>query len=306
MLRLGVVVSNYNNYSDTIACLKSLEQQTFQDFEVILLDDGSSNDSACRLAAELKNSNRIVFLPQQINRGFAAANNVGIRRALHDGCKDVLLLNSDTVCAPDMLETLLQQTPAGAVACPKMLFLESPREIWFAGGTLDRNTLKARHFGGHQVDKGQYETVKKVNFISFCCVLLPDCVIRKVGMLNEELFMYCEDVDYCIRLADSKVDMWYLPKAKLWHKAGASSNGVISMYYITRNTLSLSNRHCTRFVRWLHGMRALIPSAVRYGTTRLMGRPKGRSYGIYLGTLDFLRGKTGRMDIAIKGMTTRR
>ena len=61
---------------------------------------------------------------------------------------------------------------------------------------------------------------KQVSFITFCCVLLPRQVIEQVGFLDETLFMYCEDVDYCIRLADAGVPLWFLPDAKIWHKAG--------------------------------------------------------------------------------------
>ena len=128
MPKVGIVISNYNGWQDTVQCLASLEKQTCRDFEIILLDDASTNDSVQQLQQRLPANT--VFLPQQANSGFAAVNNVGMRRALADGCDWVLLLNNDTVAAPDFLETLLRQTPAGAVSCPKMLFLDPPDEIW--------------------------------------------------------------------------------------------------------------------------------------------------------------------------------
>ena len=209
MPKVGIVISNYNGWQDTLVCLDSLQKQTYKDFEIILLDDASPNDSVAQLQDKLLANT--VFLPQEQNLGFAAVNNVGMRRALADGCDYVLLLNNDTTVAPDMLETLLRETPAGAVSCPKMLFMDPPDEIWFAGGTLDPATGKVKHLGGHAKDGPAFAQKQQVSFITFCCVLLPRAVIEQVGYLDETLFMYCEDVDYCIRLGQAGVLLWFLP-----------------------------------------------------------------------------------------------
>lgn len=293
MPNVGIVISNYNGWQDTVQCLESLDKQTYRDFEIILLDDASTNDSVEQLRPHLPANT--VFLPQQANIGFAAANNVGIRRALADGCNWVLLLNNDTVAAPDFLETLLRETPEGAVSCPKMLFLDPPDEIWFAGGELDRATGRVKHLGGHEKDGPAFAEKKQVSFITFCCVLLPRNVIERVGFLDETLFMYCEDVDYCIRLADAGVPLWFLPDAKIWHKAGGSAGGMLSVYYITRNTLYLTCKGKSRLYNRAKTVGPLVTGAARYTLTKLLGRKKGRSYGAFRGALDFWRGKMGRM-----------
>lgn len=294
MPNVGIVISNYNGWQDTVQCLESLQKQTYRDFEIILLDDASTNDSVQQLQKHL--TENTVFLPQEANVGFAAANNVGMRRALADGCDWVLLLNNDTVAAPDFLETLLRETPAGAVSCPKMLFLDPPDEIWFAGGELDRATGKVRHLGGHEKDGPAFADKKQVSFITFCCVLLPRQVIEQVGFLDETLFMYCEDVDYCIRLADAGVPLWFLPDARIWHKAGGSAGGMLSVYYITRNTLYLTCKGKSRGYIRARTLPVLIAGAARYALTKLLGRKKGRSYGAFRGALDFWRGRMGRME----------
>lgn len=294
MPNVGIVISNYNGWQDTVRCLESLQKQTCRDFEIILLDDASTNDSVQQLQQHL--TDNTVFLPQQENTGFAAVNNVGMRRALADGCQWVLLLNNDTVAAPDFVETLLRETPAGAVSCPKMLFLDPPDEIWFAGGELDRATGKVKHLGGHEKDGPAYAEKKQVSFITFCCVLLPRQVIERVGFLDETLFMYCEDVDYCIRLADAGVPMWFLPDARIWHKAGGSAGGMLSVYYITRNTLYLTCKGKSPAYIRARTLPVLLTGAARYALTKLLGRKKGRSYGAFRGALDFWRGRMGRME----------
>ncbi len=294
MPNVGIVISNYNGWQDTVQCLESLQKQTYRNFEIILLDDASTNDSVQQLQKHL--TENTVFMPQEANSGFAAVNNVGMRRALADGCDWVLLLNNDTVVAPDFLETLLRETPAGAVSCPKMLFLDPPDEIWFAGGELDRATGKVKHLGGHEKDGPAFAEKKQVSFITFCCVLLPRQVVEEVGFLDETLFMYCEDVDYCIRLADAGVPLWLLPDARIWHKAGGSAGGMLSVYYITRNTLYLTCKGKSALQIRARTLPVLISGAARYALTKLLGRKKGRSYGAFRGALDFWRGRMGRME----------
>lgn len=294
MPNVGIVISNYNGWQDTVQCLESLQKQTYRNFEIILLDDASTNDSVQQLQKHL--TENTVFLPQEANSGFAAVNNVGMRRVLADGCDWVLLLNNDTVVAPDFLETLLRETPAGAVSCPKMLFLDPPDEIWFAGGELDRATGKVKHLGGHEKDGPAFAEKKQVSFITFCCVLLPRQVVEEVGFLDETLFMYCEDVDYCIRLADAGVPLWLLPDARIWHKAGGSAGGMLSVYYITRNTLYLTCKGKSALQIRARTLPVLISGAARYALTKLLGRKKGRSYGAFRGALDFWRGRMGRME----------
>ena len=105
-------------------------------------------------------------------------------------------------------------------------------------------------------------------------MLLPRAVIEKVGYLDETLFMYCEDVDYCIRLAQAGVPMWFLPDAVIHHKAGGSAGGMLSVYYITRNTLYLT---CKGKGAAYAKLKTILPSSpARHATplTKLLGRQK--------------------------------
>ena len=161
---------------------------------------------------------------------------------------------------------------------------------------VDPKTGKVKHLGGHKKDGPEFAEKKQVSFITFCCVLLPRAVIEKVGYLDETLFMYCEDVDYCIRLAQEGVPMWFLPDAVIHHKAGGSAGGMLSVYYITRNTLYLTCKGKSAAYAKLKTILPLLPGAARYALTKLLGRKKGRSYGAFRGAVDFWNGKMGRME----------
>ena len=87
-MQVGIIISNYNGWADTVRCLESLREQPLQDFRIYLIDDASTDDSVARLQAALQPQD--VFLPQKQNLGFAAANNLGVRQALADGADAVL------------------------------------------------------------------------------------------------------------------------------------------------------------------------------------------------------------------------
>ncbi len=131
-------------------------------------------------------------------------------------------------------------------------------------------------------------------------MLLPRAVIERVGYMDEDLFMYCEDVDYCIRLADAGVPLWYIPQAQLWHKAGGTAGGMLSVYYITRNTLYLRCRRCSKVYCWALGLKELVLGGASCAAAALLGHRRGRSYGRWRGAVDFLHGRTGRMAAAAR------
>ena len=90
--------------------------------------------------------------------------------------------------------------------------------------------------------------------------------------------------------------LWFLPDARIWHKAGGSAGGMLSVYYITRNTLYLTCKGKSRGYIRARTLPVLIAGAARYALTKLLGRKKGRSYGAFRGALDFWRGRMGRME----------
>ena len=187
MPKVGIVISNYNGWQDTLVCLESLQKMTFRDFEIVLIDDASPNDSVAQLQGKLPPNT--VFLPQEKNVGFAAANNIGMRRALADGCDYALLLNNDTSVHPDFLEKLLAETPEGAVSCPKMLFMDPADEIWFAGGELDPATLPPELKITVRTADGEVMAVQHTKYPIYGVQFHPESILTPQGRLILKNFM---------------------------------------------------------------------------------------------------------------------
>lgn len=239
MGKVGIILLNYCNYKLTIDCIESIRQSTYQDYEIIVVDNNSPDNSGKKLS-QLEG---IRFFQMRENLGFAAGNNRGIETALSDGCEYVMILNNDTVIDNEMIETLVSKADENTVVVPKMYYFDVDGRkdiLWYAGGTLKYKSSDGIHIGGRQEDSKQYSIEKEVTFATGCCMMIHKAILEKVGLLREEYFMYCEDTDFSIRLNKENIKILYVPNAKLWHKVSSSSGGEMSkfiVYYMVRNKI---------------------------------------------------------------------
>ena len=189
------------------------------------------------------------------NLGFAEGNNVGIRRAMDEGADYVLLLNNDTVVDPEFLGELVKVADGDeniGIVGPKIYYYDYDGRndvIWFAGGNVLRRIGQPFHYGLHKIDKGQYDKMKNVDFITGCALLIKQEVVGIVGLLDVDYFAYFEDLDYNIKVSKARYSIVYSPKAKIWHK-GSSTSGFMSTTYIyfhTRNRILFVKKNAHKF-----------------------------------------------------------
>ncbi len=241
MRGISIVVLNWNNYADTKECLTSLSQVTDPDVEIILVDNGSQDGSGERLKSEFP---QVKLIANKENLGFTGGNNVGIKYALAQGRKYILLLNNDTVVEPDFLSKLLksaQADPQVGVLSPKIMFFDQPQKIWFVGGSFRSFLKKPYHPYYGELDNGQNENrPTETGWVSGCCMLVKSEVFTKIGLLDEDYFNNYEDADFCWRAKQAGYKILLVPEAKIYHKFAASVGGKFSPFYTyfrTRNNL---------------------------------------------------------------------
>lgn len=261
MDHISIVIVHYNTEAETTDCLESLrEVKTTAGFKfnVVILDNASKEPLKLKNLAE-----NFELIRSDSNLGFTGGNNLAIRFALNKYNSDyVLLLNNDTVVHPDFLKILYkvaQDDPKAGLINPKIYFEKnyefftddySPQDrgqvLWYAGGSIDWRHLAADHRGVDEVDRGQFDDLQPVDFATGCCLLIPRQVIELVGLLDEALFLYAEDVDYSLRVKKAGYKLLFAPEAIVWHKNAGSSGGAGSptqLYYQTRNRLWLAKKH---------------------------------------------------------------
>jgi GT2 family glycosyltransferase len=216
---VSIIILNYNGREDTLACLRSMEHLTYPNARIIVVDNGSTDGSAEAFRAQHP---RFELIETGKNLGFTGGNNLGIRHALEQGADYVMLLNNDTVVAPDFLDvmvTAMEANPKAGVTGPTIYYYDSPETIWSAGGAIDWSHGTTCMVGLDEEDKAQFGlSPRPVDFVTGCAILARRDVWEKVGLLDEKFFMYYEETEWCVRARRAGFDILHVPTAMVWHK----------------------------------------------------------------------------------------
>ncbi|MBZ5523544.1 MAG: glycosyltransferase [Acidobacteriia bacterium] len=242
-----IIILNWNSYEVTLECLLSLRKMDYRNFEVVVVDNGSVDSSAEKLAESVP---EIRLIRNSENLGFAGGCNVGMRDALARGVDYVLLLNNDTVVAADFLSQLVCVAESDAkigVLNPKMYFFDRPDRLNYAGGVHKLFRLFPKVIGLRERDDGQYDQIREVSFLSGCALLMKAEVVRRIGVLEEVYFHFYEDIEWSLRAIQAGFKGVYVPKAVLWHKEHYVTdknhgNGFIE-FYLARNNIIFARKH---------------------------------------------------------------
>lgn len=253
---VSIILVNYNGYKDTIECIESLSLCNYRDFEVILVDNASTDNSGASLKDKYSDNSKVTYIESKENNGFAAGNNLGIEYALKQGTDYVLLLNNDTLVEPDFLDKLMKgiakEVNCG-LAIGKILYEAERDKIWYAGGSLSSITGRNSHYRYNMSDDNSSGIPEHVTYATGCMMLIPRRTLEDVGMLSEEYFMYEEDADYCVKVRKAGYDIVYVPDSRIYHKVSSSASnlGDMQQYYIVRNKFIMLRENYKLPVRWL-------------------------------------------------------
>ncbi len=281
--RISIVILNWNGLTDTIACIESLRNLDYPSFETVVVDNGSTGDDGVVLSARFGGFARVLKSPT--NQGFAEGCNIGMREAFRAGPPDyVLLLNNDTVVAPDLLSafvTACDSDPSVGIAGAKVYFHHAPDTIQSAGGRINWGNGLASLIGTNQPDRGQFDRIADVDWVSGCALLAKTAMIERVGMLYTPYFAYFEEVDWCARCRKAGYRVIVVPDAKVWHKKKlvVEDTAGAPMYYTTRNRFLFMKRNAgplqflsfiLRSVLWHTASSTFISLLVRRRNARLL------------------------------------
>jgi len=219
-LRCSVVIPNWNGRHLLAACLDSLKAQTLKAFELIVVDNGSTDGSAEWLEAE-RPEVRVIRLPE--NLGFSGGCNVGIRAA---GGELVALLNNDTEVEPRWLQALcdaMDRDPRIGAADSKVYFYDARNVIWSAG--CDYSIAGSVTHRGYleRDDQGRYANETDVFVAVACGIVYRRSALDKVGLFDEDFFSGYEDVDLSFRLHAAGYRVVNVPDSVVYHHVSATA-----------------------------------------------------------------------------------
>ena len=269
--RLAIVILNYNGYRDTIACLESLCSAPPMGSVIIVVDNCSLDGSVAELKRWMQNylpplsqsswggmpetcttndrraSARpgVILLEARNNSGFSAGNNLGIRYALQLGAAWILLLNNDTILGSGSLERLLEGAEGAGAHLAGCAIYESadPSKAWYLGGRFSwwgDKDLKYLRKGATEA-----QATIETDWITGCCMLVRREAFERIGLLDENSFLYCEDADFCRRAARVGFRRILVLGSKIYHKVGRSVGveSALARYHSTRSRVYFHRKH---------------------------------------------------------------
>jgi hypothetical protein len=270
---LSVIIVNFNGLAWLPQCLSSLRQQTYQDFELIFVDNHSTDDSVAFVSQTYPEA---TIIQHAKNLGFAGGNNSGIRTAKG---KYVILLNTDTRLTPTTFRDLLgafKTIPRLGCVQPKLILMKDNTKLDSCGSAFTATGF-LKHLGNQQSPNlPQWNKAFPVITVKGACMMFPRSILNQTGgLFDDNYFSYFEETDFCFRVWLAGYECWYYPFAQLYHAMG----GVSGTYHLTNSFVqyhSYKNRLTTylknlSFFSLLHVLPICLISYLIIGFALLVG-----------------------------------
>ena len=235
------IVLNWNGKDNTFECLKSLKSVEYPNYEIIVVDNASTDGSQKFLREKFPD---ITIIENKRNLGFGGGFNVGIREAIKRNADYVLCLSNDVVLDKKILTELVkigELSDSIGVLCAMEYAYDEPDRIICAGGTIGKiGLVGGRMFGYGEKDIGQFNEVRETGMLSGPAMMLKVNALLDIGFFDTSYFYGPEDKDMALRLMKKRYKIIFVPTAKFWHKRRGSVGGKftpLSVFFEVRNSL---------------------------------------------------------------------
>lgn len=230
MVLASIIIVNWNAKSYLKGCIDSVLSQSFTDYEVILVDNASSDDSVDFVK---NNFPQVTIIQNKENVGFAEGNNIGIKNSQGE---IIVLLNPDTVTEKDWLSILINTIRSSkkiAAVTGKMYYLGDK----YGKDAVFCTWSKIDPFSAAPYNFHESEPVSKVDYLSGAAMAIKKDVLDNIGLMDSDYFLYFEETDLCARMIRAGYDLMYIPSAIVWHAVSPLSNSKNKIYYMERSRI---------------------------------------------------------------------
>jgi len=235
-----IIILNWNGKEDTLECLTSVAKINYSTYELIVVDNGSTDNSVKAIRSQFPN---VHIIETKENLGFAEGNNVGIRHALSSGSDFILLLNNDTWVDKNFLDHLVTEakiTNNAFIYGPTIFYADKKNTIWFSGAKWNTDKLAfdfpLQNHLKHELPSKPFET----DYICGAAMFFHRSIAEKIGLLDKRFFLVWEESDWCFQARKEGYKSLIVPNAQIWHKIGVSfgsESSPLRLFFSARNRL---------------------------------------------------------------------
>ena len=223
---VNIFVLNWNGENIIGDCLESLLNAKYKNKNIIVIDNGSSDDSIKYIHQKFPS---IQIIPIKENLKYSKGNNFGFKKVEKSDFS--IFLNNDTIVDPNFISNIIDPFNHDkdiAQVAPKILY-DNSKLIWYAGGRVKLWLGLIYHIGIRKKDQSKFHLKREIDYASGCCFAVRSKIFESIGMFDESFEMYCEDVDLSLMIKKSGKKVIYAPKSIIWHKVSYSIGGENSL-----------------------------------------------------------------------------
>lgn len=261
-----ILVLNWNGADDTLDCLHSLQELSYSNAEVVVIDNGSEDDSVNKIRLEYP---KIRILELESNLLYGGGNNAGLGWAVEHEFEYVVFLNNDTTVEADFLEPLIagfESSKKVGMIAPLMCYSATPDLVWYGGGRVNLWTGVVEHHHIREHISVIEPNLRKTDYITGCCLMMPTKLATSLGGFDLSFKMYGEDVDLSLRARAVGYELLFEPNSKIYHKVSASVGGEFALSKLRRKLGGLLRILAThaKWYQWITILACQLLLSFRY------------------------------------------
>jgi GT2 family glycosyltransferase len=251
-----IVLVNWNKPFLTLECVKSIRKSNFKNYKIVVVENGSTDNSV----ELLTNNDDFHLIISSENLGYTGGNNIAIKYCLKQNLDFIFLLNNDTLLLPDTIGILLNSAKKDntiGIIQPKIFFYPETDKLWCGPTSFNKVLLTSRLGGYGKWDTEKFNKFKELPFSVGCATLIKKEVFDSIGLLDDDFFAVCEDVDFGIRAIKANYKIIYEPNSTIYHLESISAGGINNYFYVflqTRSQILLINKHAKNKFHLLFAM----------------------------------------------------